>query len=40
MNINVNDVNLYYEVYGQGTPIILVHGNSETHQIYLMLCLQ
>ena len=34
MNINVNNVNLYYEVYGEGTPIILVHGNSETHQIF------
>lgn len=34
MNINVNGINLYYEVYGKGTPIILVHGNSETHQIF------
>ena len=37
MNINVNNVNLYYEVYGEGTPIILVHGNSETHQIFDVL---
>ncbi len=37
MNINVNDVNLYYEVLGNGTPIILVHGNSETHQIFDVL---
>ena len=29
MNIKVNDINIYYEVYGDGTPIILLHGNSE-----------
>lgn len=34
MIINVNNVNLYYEVYGEGIPIILVHGNSETHEIF------
>lgn len=37
MNINVNDVSLYYEVYGDGAPIILVHGNSETHEIFDVL---
>lgn len=37
MNINVNNVNLYYEIYGEGIPIILVHGNSETHQIFDIL---
>lgn len=37
MNINVNNANLYYEIYGHGTPIILVHGNSETHQIFDVL---
>lgn len=34
MNINVNNVNLYYEEYGEGLPIILLHGNSETHEIF------
>lgn len=34
MFIKVNNVNLYYETYGEGNPIILVHGNSETHQIF------
>ena len=34
MNINVNNVNLYYEVYGDGDPIMLLHGNSETHEIF------
>ena len=37
MYINVNDVNLYYKIYGNGTPIILVHGNSETHEIFDVL---
>ena len=34
MNIKVNDVNLYYEVYGSGKPVILVHGNGESHEIF------
>ena len=37
MNINVNNINLYYDIYGKGTPIILVHGNGETHQIFDVL---
>ena len=34
MNIFVNNVNLYYEEYGDGTPIILLHGNQESHDIF------
>ena len=34
MNIKVNNVNLFYETYGEGIPIILVHGNGETHEIF------
>ena len=34
MNIKVNDVNLYYEEYGEGKPIILIHGNSESIDIF------
>ena len=34
MYTNVNNVDIYYEVYGEGTPIILLHGNSETHEIF------
>ena len=34
MNINIDGVNLYYELYGQAKPIILLHGNSETHEIF------
>lgn len=34
MNIRVNNVNLNYEEYGSGKPIILLHGNSESLDIF------
>lgn len=34
MQIEVNGVNLYYEEYGQGSPIILLHGNHEDITIF------
>ena len=34
MKIFVNNVNLYYETFGKGQPIILLHGNGETHEIF------
>lgn len=34
MVIKINNVNIYYEVYGQGAPIILLHGNGESHEIF------
>lgn len=34
MKVLVNNVNLYYETFGKGQPIILLHGNSETHEIF------
>ncbi len=34
MIIKVNNVNINYEIYGQGKPIILLHGNQETHEIF------
>ncbi|MGN0981879.1 MAG: alpha/beta fold hydrolase [Candidatus Limivicinus sp.] len=34
MHITVNDVNLYYEVAGSGAPLVMVHGNGETHAIF------
>ena len=37
MHINVNGVELFYKVNGQGTPIILLHGNSEDHTIFRKL---
>ena len=30
MEIQINNVKLYYEEYGSGQPIILLHGNQET----------
>lgn len=34
MLIQVNNIELNYETYGNGLPIILVHGNGETHEIF------
>lgn len=34
MKILVNNINLYYETYGEGQPIILLHENGETHEIF------
>lgn len=34
MILEVNGVELYYEVMGQGKPLILVHGNGEDHRIF------
>ncbi len=34
MNIEVNNVNLFYENIGEGRPIILLHGNGEDHKIF------
>lgn len=34
MKIHVNGLNLNYETYGAGRPLILLHGNGETHKIF------
>ena len=34
MFVKVNGVDLYYEVKGEGQPLIMVHGNSEDHTIF------
>ena len=34
MKIKVNNIELYYEKYGKGKPIILIHGNQESHEIF------
>ena len=34
MYIKVNGINLYYEISGQGNPVILVHGNGESSEIF------
>ena len=31
MRINVNGIDMYYEKYGTGRPLVLVHGNSVDH---------
>lgn len=37
MEITLNDVKLYYEVTGKGSPVILLHGNGESHKIFDVL---
>lgn len=37
MRIEVNGININYETFGNGTPIILLHGNSENHTIFDLL---
>lgn len=34
MFANVNGIKLYYEKTGEGEPIILIHGNGESHKIF------
>ena len=34
MFIDVNGVKLFYEVKGEGRPLIMIHGNSEDHTIF------
>ena len=37
MKILVNGIELFYEISGQGRPLILVHGNGEDH--YTCYCI-
>lgn len=37
---NVNGITLYYEKTGEGQPIVLLHGNGETHQIFDVMTAQ
>lgn len=37
MFIKVNGIDLFYEQTGQGNPIILLHGNGESHVIFDVL---
>ena len=34
MKINVNGIEMYYEKYGEGRPLVLVHGNSMDHTVF------
>ncbi len=37
MLVRINDIELYYEKIGAGRPIILLHGNGESHKIFNVL---
>lgn len=37
MYLHVNDTDLWYEQIGDGPPIILLHGNGESHRIFDIL---
>ena len=37
MRINVKGIELYYKVSGNGTPIVLLHGNGQDHSIFRIL---
>lgn len=34
MEVKINGININYEEAGKGKPIILLHGNGETHEIF------
>ncbi len=34
MVLKIKDIELYYEQYGMGRPLILLHGNGEDHTIF------
>ena len=34
MFAQINDQNLYYEVKGEGRPLLMIHGNTEDHTIF------
>ena len=34
MDVFVNDIRLHYEQYGEGRPLVLLHGNGEDHSIF------
>ncbi len=40
MWITVNGVELYYQKTGQGSPVVLLHGNGESHRIFDVLIRQ
>lgn len=37
MIIQTNDISLFYQINGEGKPLLLLHGNGEDHQIFTEL---
>ncbi|TVP85069.1 MAG: alpha/beta hydrolase [Acholeplasmataceae bacterium] len=37
MFVKINDIEMYYEKRGTGTPVVMLHGNREDHTIFLPL---
>jgi len=37
MFVKVNEINIHYETFGEGKPIILLHGNGECYKIFDIL---
>jgi len=35
--VTANDVNLYYEIYGQGEPLVFIHGFAVDHLVFAAL---
>ena len=34
MTAHINGTDIYYEIHGEGRPLILLHGNGEDHRIF------
>ena len=32
--IDINDIKIYYEIYGEGEPILLLHGNADLLKLW------
>ncbi|WP_099222730.1 alpha/beta fold hydrolase [Listeria costaricensis] len=32
MYAKINDIQLYYQIYGEGKPLLMMHGNGQNHQ--------
>lgn len=40
MNLNVNGISIFFEKSGAGSPVLLLHGNGEDHEIFRELILE
>ena len=34
MIVHCNGIDIFYEVRGSGAPLLMLHGNGETHAIF------